>query len=145
MTHVGNEAELIADAQRVLGDDEPVLHAGSFCLQGFMKQTVGNVPGGEAAKRAAELQPMTMYLIVAITPTKIHVVSWYTGDRPQRIVASFQRATTTAKIKHWGPRRVLSLKDMRTGAEMNLGATTGRMFASYGPDEAVLTELVPST
>jgi hypothetical protein len=144
MTEVGNEDELIADAQRVLGDGDPVLHAGSFGLQGFMKQTVGEVPGGEAAKRAAELQPMTTRLIVAVTATKIQVITWYTGDLPQRIIASFSRATTTARIKHWGPRRVLSLEDWATGAVMNLGATTGKMFASLGPDEAVLTALVPT-
>jgi hypothetical protein len=144
MTHVGHEDELIANAQEVLGDGEPVLHAGSFGMQGFMKQTVGEVPGGEAAKRAAELQPMTMRLIVAVTATKIHVLTWLTTDLRQRVVATFDRATTTAKIKHWGPRRVLSLVDAATGAEMNLGATTGRMFASFEPDQAVLDALVPS-
>jgi hypothetical protein len=142
MTHVGHEDELIADAQRVLSDDEPVLQAGAFCLQGFMKQTVGDIPGGEAAKRAAELQPMTTRLIVAVTPTRIHVLTWYTTDLGQRIVASFDRPTTTAKIKHWGPRRVLSLHDSATGAEMNLSATTGHGFPSAGPDEAVLAALL---
>ena len=33
-----------------------------------MKQTVGTVPGGQDAKCSAELQPVTMRLIVAVTP-----------------------------------------------------------------------------
>ena len=153
MTHVGSVPELVADAQRVLGDDDPVLVAGAFYLQGFMKQTVGNPPPGALAdgedvdtwRRAAELQPMTMRLIVAVTATKIHVLTWETGDHPQRIVASFTRATTTATRKHYGTRRVLRLEDSATGAEMNLSASTGRMFPSTGPDDEVLAELLRSS
>lgn len=145
MTHVGSVDDLVADAQRVLGDGEPVVVAGAFCLQGFMKQTVGDVPGGEAAKRVAELQPMPTRLIVAVTATKIYVLTWETGDHPQRIVASFSRATTTATRKHFGPRRVLRLEDSATGAEMNLSASTGSVFPSTGPDNEVMDLLAPQS
>jgi hypothetical protein len=141
VTHAGNETELIADAQAVLGDTDPVLHAGAFCLQGFMKQTVGGAPSPE--KDAAELRPMTTKLIVAVTATKIHVLNWDEGDNERWVVATFDRATTTGTIKHFGLTRVLRLEDSATGAEMNL-QVVGRLFAQSGPDANVLAALVPT-
>jgi hypothetical protein len=69
---------MIVDAEAVIGDGDPVLHAGAFGLQGFMQQTVGGPPS--AAKDAAELRPLTTKLIVAVTATRIHVLNWDEGD-----------------------------------------------------------------
>ena len=142
MTHAGNEHEMSADAEAVLRDGDPVLAAGAFGLQGFMKQTVGGPPS--AARDAAELRPLTTRLIVAVTATKVHVLNWDEGDNDHRLVASFDRATTTASIKHFGFGRVLRLEDAATGAEMNLRASTGPMFPSSGPDADVIAALVPA-
>ncbi len=59
-------------------------------------------------------------------------------------MASFDRPTTTASIKHFGFGKVLALADSASGARMNLRATTGRVFAQSRPDAAVLAALVPT-
>ena len=140
MRKSGDEPALIADAEGAVADGDPVLHAGVFGLQGFMSQTVGGPPS--AAKDAAEKRPLTTKLIVAVTATTVHVVNWDEGDNERRVVASFDRATTTARIKHFGIAPVLSLSDRATGARMNLRASVGGLFAASGPDQDVIRVLV---
>ncbi len=162
MPAVGNETELIAEAQQVLGHEEIVLSAGVFGLQDLTYDMVyGGIAGGVAAemiggeevaavgtlfgsllakKAAAEAQGVTLKLIVAVTAARIHVLNWNdsAGDRQ---VASFNRATATVKVKHFGLSRIVTIDDAASGAHMKLHASASPLTAQTGPDQDVLAAL----
>lgn len=165
MSEVGNENELIADAQQVIGDGETVRKAGVFGLQDLMHpmiagQTVGALAGHALAgtegavagvllggllarKAAAEERGVTLKLIVAVTDTKVHVLNW-DNDQENRLVATFDRATTTVTVKHFGLSRIVTIDDSATETQMKLHASASRVMAQSGPDADVLTELTRS-
>lgn len=162
MPHVGDEAELIANAQPVVGV-EPIISAGVFGLQdlmlpwiaggtagglaagqlgGAMAGAAGILLGNLAAKHAAAKRAgVTLKLTVAVTASKIHVINWGDADDPTRIVASFDRETTTADVRKFGLSRIVALHDVATDTEMRLHASVARWTSQSGPDQDVLAEL----
>lgn len=163
MPAVGNETELIAEAQQVLGHEEIVLSAGVFGLADLMHDMVyGGTAGGLAASMvagngagaagvlfggllakhaAAKERGVTLKLIVAVTATKIHILNWDDGPGDDRQVACFNRATATVKVKHFGLSRIVTIDDAASGAHMKLHASASRAMAQSAPDQDVLAAL----
>lgn len=160
MPAVGNQTELIADAQQELGHEEIVLNAGVFGLEDLTHDMVyGGTAGGLAAsmiggaeatavgtlfgsllakKAAAEARGVTLKLIVAVTAGRIHVLNWddRAGDRQ---IACFNRATATVRVKHFGLSQIVTIDDAASGARMKLHAS--RVGEQSGPDAEVLAAL----
>lgn len=166
MTDKGNEEELIANALRTLGDEEEVLAAGMFGCQDLVApeiagqtsgallgdathnpggSAIGVLVGGLAAKKAAaEEKGITLKLVVAVTPTKIHILNWGEGTPEERHDIVFDRAHTEVKIKKWGLSRIIKLHDPDSGAGFNLQGSAGRLFSQSGPDKHVIEVLSQS-
>lgn len=160
--YVGDEAELIANVQPVVGP-EPIVGAGVFGLQDLVLPwvaggTAGGVLAGEAAgamagvagvllgqlaakHAAAKRAGVTLKLVVAVTATKIHVINWGDASDTTRIVKTFDRSTTTADVRKFGLSRIVTLHDTATDTEMRLHASVARWTSQSGPDKDVLAEL----
>ncbi len=158
MTNARDEVELIAAAQQVVGDAEIVLAAGVFGPQDAMRPMVrgqivgamlggplGVMVGGEAARESyTEEHNITVKLNVAVTATKIYVIT-EADDAPSRIYETFDRATTTVGIKRFGVSRIVTLEDSAAGTSIRLHGAVARYLAQSGPDRDVITELTKTT
>lgn len=154
MTNARDEVELIAAAQQVVGDAATILSAGVFGPQDAMRtvvqgQTVGALVGGPlgaivggAAGRESygKEHDITMKLIVAVTATKVYVITC-ADDAPSRIYETFDRATTTVGVKRVGVSRIVTLEDSAAGTLIRLHGAVARYLAQSGPDKDVLAEL----
>ena len=129
------EDELISEAQQVLGEDEKILAAGIFGLQddygkiaiaGVATGTVAGLAGldspleqGVAAGAAihatreheASEEGVTVRMLVAVTPTTIHVLDRSATGSTSRELRSFDRQTTAVQITKFGLSRHLNLAD----------------------------------
>lgn len=159
-----DENELIAEAERILGGDPPVVAAGYFGLKDlFAAQVAGATAGAAAGKLAAdggvgagvgaalggaaavkafaESQGVTVQLLVALTEQSIHVLNRDTGGRlPERVV-SFDRHTATVHISKVGLSRMVEISD-DSGARIELHGTALPLSQLSKGDKAVLAELV---
>ena len=141
MTHIGNEPELIAKAQAVIGDD-PVLVAGVFgCEELVASQVAGGTLGAMALGHAnplasgigaavggytlraadARSQGMTLKLVVAVTASTIYVLNWSDDHGLDAVYRQFDRSSTTVAVKHFGLSRIVTLTDPATSDR--LGST----------------------
>ena len=84
---------------------------------------------------------MTLKLIVAVTASRIHILNWDDRVTGRRGVASFDRSTTSVKVKHFGLSRIVTIEDSASGARMTLHASASPIAAQSGPDKHVLAEL----
>ena len=163
---MGNsEAELIAEAKTLLGDDEDVRAAGLFALAELAAaQVVGGtvgviaapsldpatdafaagVGGFAAVRLAAEQAGVTVTLVVAVTPTQIHVLNRDTDGRLATRVASFDRAATDVRVEKLGASRFLILTDA-SGASLRLHGSVGFLSAQAQGDKIVLDLLSSGT
>ena len=159
-----DENELIAEAERILGDDQTVVAAGYFGLtdlfaaqvaggtagattgglaaDGGLGTGLGAALGGAAAVKAfAESQGITVQLLVALTEQSIHVLNRDTDGRlPDRVV-SFDRHTATVRISKVGLSRIVEISD-GTGSRIELHGTVLSLSQLSKGDKAVLAELV---
>jgi hypothetical protein len=156
-----NEPEqLQAKAAAVLGADEPVVAAGIFGLQSsYLALTAGGVVGSAAlgggaggvagnaigmhAARElhADAQGVTVRMLVAVTPTHIHVLDWVTGSGPTRLLRSFDRAGSGVEIKKLGLSRRLNLHDTVSGDALPLTGSVSPISPEAKGDKAVLAAL----
>ncbi|MCD9624509.1 hypothetical protein [Rhabdothermincola salaria] len=166
----GDEAALAAEATRVLtaarpGDDE-VLAAGVFGLQDLMwaqvgggtvgalggdlvagtaGMAVGAALGGYAAKLAAcKAEGITLQLLVAVTPSTIHVLNRDPDGELEPVVASFPRSSTEVQITKFGLSRLVRLHDRDSDVAMTLHGTAAPFLAQSKPDAVVLHLLAAS-
>jgi hypothetical protein len=160
-----SEAELIAEAKTLLGDDEDVRAAGHFGLADLaVAQVVGGTVGviaapgldptpdafaagvgGFAAVRLAAAEAgVTVTLVVAVTPTHIHVLNRDTDGRLATRVAAFDRATTDIRIEKLGASRFLTLTDP-SGESLRLHGSVGFLSAQAQGDKVVLDLLSSGT
>lgn len=149
-----NEAELVASAQQVLGDNQTVIAAGIFGLQdNYAAIMVGGLaagaiadelPGGALTEGAAagaaihvtrqvvaESKGVTVRMLVAVTDQQIVLFALNsTGSTPQRELMRFNRATTECEISKFGASRHLKLTDKAAGQEIGLTGSAA-FFSSY--------------
>ncbi len=147
MTPREQEAELIENAQPVLGD-EPIVAAGVFGLQHLAgtasarADDVGDEWLVDDADPAGGGAAPDVELIVAVTDERIHVIRWGHASEPKRIVGTFPRATTEVEIARFGLSRMIKLEDPSSGAHIELHASVSPAARRGGPDQHVLEELV---
>jgi hypothetical protein len=156
--------ELAAAAQEILGNGETVTAAGAFALQdsyaavtaGMLTADaalpgkdnplmggIGNLAGLEAGRRAnAAAKGVTERMLVAVTDRSIHLLSLTAmGSTPQKLLMSFDRASTEVEVKKFGLSRRLHLKDTGSGQELGLTGSTARFAIGGKGDKAVLAAL----
>ena len=156
-----NDPEALrAKASAILGVPEPIVAAGIFGLQdsylavtaggvagssvlgGVANDVLGNVAGMHAARALrADAQGVTVRMLVAVTPTHIHVLDWITGSGPTQLLRSFDRATTSVEIKKFGLSRRLHVHDTVSGDSLALTGSTSAISAEAKGDKAVLAAL----
>ncbi len=157
---MNDETDLIAEAEAVLGSDDPVLSAGIFGLKDDYVEAgaamvaggaVGDVVGDSTTSalgsvaalhmsrevRASE-QGVTVRMLVAVTATRIHVLDWKTGSGPTGELRSFDRATTAVQITKFGLSRHLALHDTATGQDLTLTGSTAFYINESKGDKLVL-------
>lgn len=98
------------------------------------------VGGFTAVRLAAEEAGVTVKLVVAVTPTRIHVLDRDTNGRLVTRVAAFERATTDVRVEKLGASRDLTLTDA-AGAAVRLHGAVGFLSAQAPGDKAVLNLL----
>lgn len=139
-----SEAELIAEAQAILGTNEEVLGAGYFGLSNlFVASVVGGTAGGLvgsevgadatgfaaaagsrlAIEASAAGQGVTVQLIVAVTADTIHVLNRDTGGRLATEVISFARDAVDIHVSRLGLSRILKLTDQASHDSIELHGT----------------------
>tara|TARA_B100000378_G_scaffold176005_2_gene141990 strand:- start:65 stop:583 length:519 start_codon:yes stop_codon:yes gene_type:complete len=157
-----SEAEIVAEARQILGEQEEVIAAGHFGLANLIiAQIAGGTAGGlavetvegsngfgsalgvglgglAAVKASAEAQGVTMKMIVAITPEQIHVLNRDTGGRLDSSVASFRRDAVDIHIANIGLSRILTLTDRPTGHAVELHGSVSWLSAQAKGDKVVL-------
>jgi hypothetical protein len=157
------EAQLLDEARRALGEGEDVLAAGVFgiadlrhaqvkgsmlggvggaLVPGDLAWIAGTVLGGLFAKHhAAAREGASLALLVAVTPTTIHVLNRDSSGQLEAEYASFERATTAVDIRPVGLSRRLTLTDAASGASIELLGSAGGLSANVEGDTAVLAVL----
>jgi hypothetical protein len=135
--------ELTVKTQRILGTDQPLI----VSILGLQADLVGDLTAlivagtigddlgagsltegilGAAGMRTARevnarSQGVSARMVVAVTPTAIHLLSLpATGAHPGQEVLRFYRATTTVKIKRKGFARRINLTDADNGQKIRL-------------------------
>ncbi len=163
-----SEAELATHAKRAITDEEPIVAAGAFWPNGATRETMehGTVGGHKlgavfgpnvgvvlalaetASGRGAppEKYEMAKPMLVAVTPTRIHIIEPACGDAPAepRTVVSFDRATTIVHLKRWGLTRIVELDDDTADRHFRLHASVAPYMTRAVPEKAVLAEIVPT-
>lgn len=149
-----NEDELKAEATQVVGQGEEILAAGVFGLQddyakiavaGVATGTVASaVPGDsaltqgvaavaaiEGARRVHAVEEgVTVRMLVAVTPTKIHVLDRSMTGKTDRELMTFDRSATAVQITKFGLSRHLNLSE----GDRRLGLTGST--APFSPEAA---------
>jgi hypothetical protein len=154
------EDELKAEAAQVIGVDEEIIAAGIFGLQDdYAKIAVAGVATGavesalhldspaaaglggvvaiEASRQVhAKEEGVRVRMLVAVTPSRIHVLDRSTTGSTQRELMSFDRADTAVQITKFGLSRHLNLAQ----GEQRLGLTgsVAAFSAEAGGDKLVL-------
>lgn len=160
-----NDPETLrAKAVSILGDAEPVVAAGIFGMQdnylaltaggvvgssvaggvggGVAGGVAGNVLGMHAARELnAQSHGVTLRMLVAVTPTQIHILGWQTGSGPTQLLRTFDRSATSVEIKKFGLSRRLHLTDRNSGDSLALTGSASALSAETKGDKAVLTAL----
>ncbi|MEV8267069.1 hypothetical protein [Microbacterium sp. NPDC076911] len=164
-----SESEIVAEAHQILGDQEEILAAGHFGLANLIiAQIAGGTAGGiatesvtgsnsfssalgvglgglAAVKASAEAQGVTMKMIVAITPEKIHLLNRDTGGRLRSEVATFRRDAVDIDIANIGLSRHVTLTDRPTGHVVELHGSVSWLSSQAKGDKIVLDLLAHDT
>ncbi len=157
-----SEAGIMAEARAILGDQADVVAAGHFGLANLLIAQVaggtaaglagGAIPGDDAlntalgvglgglaaTKASAEAQGVTMKMILAITPTEIHLLNRDTDGRLRSEVATFQRDAADIAITKLGLSRILTLTDRATGHSVELHGSVSWLSSQAKGDKVVL-------
>jgi hypothetical protein len=156
-----NDPEALrAKAALVLGGAETILAAGIFGMQdNYLALTAGGVVGGTvggsgatgvignvagmhvARDLNAQSHGVTLRMLLAVTPTQIHILDWQTGSGPTRLLRSFERSSTTVEVKKFGLSRRLHLQDRISGDPLALTGSASALSAEAKGDKAVLAAL----
>ena len=151
-----DEQELKQEAAQIIGTGEEILVAGIFGLQDdYAKIAIAGVVSGAAAAAldvggplahgalagatlhaersvAAADKGVTVRMLVAVTPTTIHVLDRTELGKTTRELMRFDRATTTVQVTRFGLSRQLNLAD--DAADQRLGLTGSTAF--FSPEAA---------
>ena len=162
------ETELANHAATALDDADTIVAAGAFWPNGATAETMehGTVGGHKlgavfgpnvgvmlalaetASGRGAppEKYEMAKPLLVAVTPTRIHVIEPACGETPAepRVFLTFDRATTAVGVKRWGLNRIVELDDDAADRHFRLLASIAPYIKRSVPEKAVLAEIVPA-
>jgi hypothetical protein len=154
-----SEADLVEAARALLGDEE-ILAAGVFGLQDdYAALAVAGVASGVATealeiasptldaaagvgamhatrKAVAASKGLTVAMLVAVSASTIHVLSWE-GGRADRELMAFDRASSTVQVTKFGLSRHLNLAD-ETGQGVGLTGSTAFFSAVSAGDKLVL-------
>ena len=161
------EQELLSKAEAVLGDREEILAAGIFGHQDSaataMAAMAGAAAGGAVldnpvtagvgaaasvhATRAAlaASNGVTVRMLVAVTPSRIHLLDWTTGSGPTKELVSFDRSSTDVRVARFGLSRRVSLQDTRSERSIGLTGTTAFFSSEAKGDRAVLRTLAEAS
>jgi hypothetical protein len=154
------EEKLVAEARAVLGAGEEVLGAGVFGLAdlaagqvvggtagALVGATAGDGVGGAigafvgsraAVHAVAAAAGASVQLLVAITPTRIHVLNRQDGGALSPEFASFDRSAVTTQVESFGASRYLTLADTASGESLRLHGSVGWLAAQAKGDKVVL-------
>jgi hypothetical protein len=150
-----DEQELKQEAAQIIGTGEEILAAGIFGLQDdYAKIAIAGVATGTAAAAldvgplaegavagatihaarsvAAADKGVTVRMLVAVTPTVIHVLDRTELGTTTRELMRFDRATTAVQVTKFGLSRHLNLAD--DAADQRLGLTGSAAF--FSPEAA---------
>jgi hypothetical protein len=156
-----NDPEALrAKAALVLGGAETILAAGIFGMQdNYLALTAGGVVGGTvggsgatgvignvagmhvARDLNAQSHGVTLRMLLAVTPTQIHILDWQTGSGPTQLLRSFERGSTTVDVKKFGLSRRVHLQDRISGDSLALTGSASALSAEAKGDKAVLAAL----
>ncbi len=159
-----DENELIAEAERILGEGESVVAAGYFGLRELVAaQIAGSTAGGAAGSLAAdepiaaglaaglggaaavkafaESQGVTVQMVVAVTPDAIHVLNRDTEGRLANRLVTFDRNDAHVVVTKRGLSRIVDISDA-SGAQITLEGSASPISQLAKGDKAVLAELV---
>ncbi len=89
----------------------------------------------------AENHGVTVRMLLAVTPTQLHILDWQTGSGPTRLLRTFPRATTSVEVKKFGLSRRLHLTDRNSGESLALTGSASALNAEAKGDKAVLKAL----
>lgn len=146
-----DEASMIAEAIATLDDGDEVLGAGFFGAHDLTKAaTLGSAGGGilfgslgaivgmlTAKHVTAQAQGMTRMLLVAVTPTMIHVMNHEGGPDVQKEFMSFRRDSVEASVSTLGASKYPHLTDTETGAKLVLHGTLSSLSPQAEGDRIV--------
>lgn len=154
--------DLAAAAQAFLADGETVLGAGVFGLQDdYAAVAVAGAATGLAVDAATSDDPvagalaagitvhatrdavakakgLAVRLLVAVTPTRIHILDYPDSGRPSVEYMSFDRATAVVQITKFGMSRHLNLADPGSGQQIGLTGSTAFFSQVAAGDKMVL-------
>ena len=157
-----DEQELKQEAAQIIGTGEEILAAGIFGLQDdYAKIAVAGVATGgaaaaldidgpmaqgamaagtihEARRASAEKSGVTVRMLVAITPTTIHVLDRTELGKTTRELMCFDRATTAVQITKFGLSRHLNLADDALDRRIGLTGSTAFFSPEAKGDKLVL-------
>lgn len=156
--------QLTIKTQRILGTDEPLI----VSVLGLQADLVGDITalivagtigddlgadaltegilgvGGMRAAREinARSQGVSARMVVAVTPTAIHLLSLpATGAHPGKEVLRFHRATTTVTVKRKGLSRRINLTDAENGQKVRLTGGVAPWSRYAAGTKAIIEEL----
>jgi hypothetical protein len=157
-----DEQELQREAAQIIGTDEEILAAAIFGLQddyakifvaGAATGTAAMVAGLEGplaagaiggvtihAERAqnAASEGVTVRMLVAVTPTAIHLLDRTGLGETTRELMRFDRATTAVQVTKFGLSRTITLADEAAGKRIGLTGSTAFYVPEAAGDKLVL-------
>jgi hypothetical protein len=164
---MSNQAELTAAAAQFLGDDAEVLGAGIFGLQddyaaitvagaatGLALDAVGSddpVAGALTAgitvhatrDAVAKSKGLSVRMLVAVTPTHIHIMDYPDSGIPSVEYLNFDRSKTAVQVTKFGLSRHLNLADPEAGQQIGLTGSTA-FFSSVAAGDKMVLHLLES-
>jgi hypothetical protein len=159
-------SELTRRTQQIIGTDQPIVvsvlglqtdfvgDVTALIVAGTIGDDLGAGPltegilgaGGMRAAREvnARSQGVSARMVVAVTPTVIHLLSLpATGAHPGKEVLRFYRATTTVKVKRHGLARRITLTDSDNGQKIRLTGGIAPWSRYAAGTKAIISELTP--
>jgi len=160
-----DEQELQREAAAIIGTGEEILAAAIFGLQddyakifiaGAATGTAAMVAGLEGplaagaiggvtihAERAqnAASEGVTVRMLVAVTPTTIHLLDRTGLGETTRELMRFDRATTTVQVTKFGLSRTITLADDAAGKRIGLTGSTA-FFSPEAPGDKLVLHLL---
>jgi len=164
-----DEQELKQEAAQIIGTGEEILAAGIFGLQDdYAKIAIAGVVSGAAAAAldvggplahgalagatlhaersvAAADKGVTVRMLVAVTPTTIHVLDRTELGATTRELMRFDRATTTVQVTRFGLSRQLNLADDAADQRIGLTGSTAFFSPEAADDKLILHLLAESS